>query len=105
GLDANADVDIWFMLPFNKEQIESCLKQNLGDADGDRALAMIEHTYDLGDLARRPILLRFFSETFRVLEQEKLKGGVIDIGRLYETFVDQTLARDGGKHVIPLREK
>ena len=39
--------------------------------------------------------MKFFSETFRELEEEKLKGATIDIGKLYETFVDQTLARDG----------
>ena len=93
------------MLPFNPEQIESCLKQNLGDADGARALEMIASTYNLTELSTRPILLKFFADTFRELEQQKLKGATIDIGRLYETFVDQTLARDGGKHVIPLREK
>jgi WD40 repeat protein len=105
GLDVNDDVAVWFMLPFNASQIESYLKQNLGEADGGRALAMIAQTYNLGDLAARPILLRFFSETFRALEQAKLKGKPIDIGAVYEAFVDQTLARDEGKHVIPLLEK
>ena len=105
GLDASADLQIWFMLPFTHEQIGSYLKQNLDEADGARALAMIESTYNLQDLSTRPILLKFFSETFRALEEEKLKGATIDIGRLYEAFVDQTLARDGVKHVIPVREK
>ena len=66
---------------------------------------MIGATYNLEELSTRPILLKFFSETFRELEEEKLKGATIDIGKLYETFVDQTLARDGCKHVIPLNEK
>ena len=105
GLDATADVEIWFMLPFNKSQVESYLRQNLGEADGARALEMIGATYNLEELSTRPILLKFFSETFRELEQEKLEGATIDIGKLYETFVDQTLARDGLKHVIPLLEK
>ncbi len=105
GLDASADVEIWFMLPFNKQQVESYLRQNLGGADGARALEMIGETYNLEELSTRPILLRFFSETFRELEEEKLKGATIDIGKLYEKFVDQTLARDGLKHVIPLLEK
>ena len=105
GLDASTDIEIWFMLPFNKGQVESYLRRNLGDADGVRALEMIGATYNLEELSTRPILLKFFSETFRALEEEKLTGVVIDIGKLYETFVDQTLARDGGKHVIPLREK
>src|SRR5208282_3557446 len=85
--------------------VESYLRQNLGEADGARALEMIGATYNLEELSTRPILLRFFSETFRELEQEKLKGETIYIGKLYEKFVDQTLARDGLKHVIPLLEK
>jgi hypothetical protein len=105
GLDASADIEIWFMLPFNKSQVESYLRQNLGEADGARALEMISETYNLEELSTRPIVLRFFSETFRELEEEKLKGATIDIGTLYETFVNQTLARDDGKHVIDLREK
>jgi WD40 repeat protein/uncharacterized protein YjbI with pentapeptide repeats len=105
GLDASTDLQIWFMLPFNREQIESYLKQNLGEADAARALAMIESTYNVKDLSTRPILLKFFSETFRALEEEKLKGATIDIGKLYEAFVDQTLSRDEPKHVIPIREK
>ena len=105
GLDPTADVEIWFMLPFNESQVENYLRQNLGEADGARALEMIGATYNLEELSTRPILLKFFSETFRELEEEKLKGATIDIGKLYETFVDQTLARDGLKHVIPLRDK
>ena len=105
GLDADADVETWFMLPFNQQQIESYLDQTLGGEDGARARAMIAETYNLEDLTTRPILLKFFADTFRQLEQDKLAGATIDIGRLYEAFVDQTLARDEGKHVIPLREK
>lgn len=105
GLDASADLKIWYMLPFNRQQIASYLKQNLGEADGARALAMIDSTYNLEELSSRPILLKFFSEAFRELEERKLRGETIDVGKLYETFVDQALARDGLKHVIPLREK
>ncbi len=93
------------MLPFNKQQIESYLEQNLGQEDGARALEMIGETYNLEELSSRPILLSFFSETFRALEEQKLAGAVIDVGKLYETFVDQTLARDELKHVIPKLEK
>ena len=105
GLEADADVETWYMLPFDKQRIDSYLKQNLGEADGARALAMIEATYNLEELATRPILLKFFADAFRSLEQQKLEGGTIDIGKLYEAFVDQTLARDEPKHVIPIREK
>jgi hypothetical protein len=63
-----------------------------------------------GDFSERLVLDRRHDdvprvETFRELEEEKLKGATVDIGKLYEKFVDQTLARDEGKHVIDLREK
>jgi hypothetical protein len=88
GLDASADVEIWFMLPFNNSQVESYLRQNLGEADGARALEMIGATYNLEELSTRPILLRFFSETFRDLEEEKLKGATMGSAPAWETRED-----------------
>ncbi len=104
-LEADADVAAYFMLPFNKQQIETYLKLHLGDEQARRALALIGETYNLRELAERPILLRFIRETFERIEREKLAGRTINLTRLYDIFVDQVFERDNPKHIIPPREK
>ena len=104
-LEADADVDAYFMLPFTKEQIDTYLKQHLGDEGAARALALIDETYNLRELAQRPILLRFIRETIGQLEAEKLAGRAINLARLYDILVKQIFERDNPKHMIPTREK
>jgi WD40 repeat protein len=104
-LEADADIAAYFMLPFNGQQIEAYLKLNLGDEQAARALALIGETYNLRELAERPILLRFIRGTFERIEREKLAGRAINLARLYDIFVDQVFERDNPKHIIPPREK
>ena len=66
---------------------------------------MIDQTYDLRQLAERPILLRFIRETVGQLETEKLAGREVNGARLYDVLMDQTFARDDPKHVLPVSEK
>ncbi len=104
-LEADTDVAAYFMLPFDEKQIEEYLKLHLGDRQAERALALIGETYNLPELAERPILLRFIRETFEQIEREKLAGRIINLTRLYDIFVDQVFERDNPKHIIPPREK
>jgi WD40 repeat protein len=105
GIDANADVQVFLLLPFKADQIEAYLRLHLGPEQAARAIELIGETYDLRQLAERPILLRFIRETFGRIEEEKLAGRTINLCRLYDILVEQTLARDDPKHVIPLNEK
>ena len=105
GLKLQEDISVYVMLPFNPGQIRDYLARNLPEDDRDRALKLIESTYDLGALARRPILLRYIGELVHRLEAEKLAGRTINLSRLYDILVSQTFERDSGKHVIPIADK
>ena len=105
GISADDDIQTFLMLPFSPEQIEAYLRLHLSPDDARRALELIDQTYDLRQLAERPILLRFIRETIGQLEAEKLAGREINIARLYDILVNQTFARDDPKHVLPVSEK
>ena len=93
GISADEDIQTFLMLPFSPEQIEAYLKLHLPPDDARRALELIDQTYDLRQLAERPILLRFIRETVGQLETEKLAGREVNVARLYDILVDQTFAR------------
>ena len=93
------------MLPFSAEQIQTYLELHLSPDEASRARELIDQTYDLRQLAERPILLRFMREIIGQLEAEKLAGREIDLARLYNILVNQTFARDDPKHVLPVSEK
>jgi WD40 repeat protein/uncharacterized protein YjbI with pentapeptide repeats len=105
GLKLHEDISVYVMLPFNADQIRDYISRNLPADDHERAMNLIQSTYDLGELARRPILLRYIGELVHRLEAEKLAGRTINLSRLYDILVSQTFERDGGKHVIPIRDK
>ena len=104
-LEADADIAAYFMLPFNDQQIEKYLELQLGREQANRVISLIKDTYNLRELAERPILLRFIRETFEQIEREKLAGRTINLTRLYDIFVDRIFERDNPKHFIPTHEK
>jgi WD40 repeat protein len=104
-LEADEDVTAFFMLPFTDEQIEAYLTIHFGKVEADQALDLIKETYNLHELATRPILLRFIRETIGRIENEKLAGKVVNLARLYDILVEQVFERDNPKHIIPTREK
>jgi hypothetical protein len=105
AVSAEQDTQTFVMLPFSPEQIRDYLHMHLPSTEALRAAAVIDDTYNLKQLAERPILLRFIREIIFQLEQEKLAGRTINITRLYDILIDQTLARDNPKHVVPVDEK
>jgi WD40 repeat protein/uncharacterized protein YjbI with pentapeptide repeats len=105
GISADDDIQTFLMLPFSPEQIRAYFNLHFLPDDASRALELIDQTYDLRQLAERPILLRFIRETIGQLEAEKLAGRKINIARLYDILVNQTFARDDPKHVLPVSEK
>ncbi|HLL29955.1 MAG TPA: NACHT domain-containing protein, partial [Allosphingosinicella sp.] len=105
GLKLQEDIAVYVMLPFSPKQIRDYIRRNLPSEDHDRALSLIESTYDLSELARRPILLRYMSELIHRLEAEKLAGREISLSGLYDILVRQAFERDSPKHVIPIPDK
>jgi uncharacterized protein YjbI with pentapeptide repeats len=105
GLSPESDIQTFIMLPFSPEQVTAYLQLHLPEAEAARVIELIRETYDLGQLAQRPILLNFIRAVASQLEQEKLEGRKINVSKLYDILVTQTLARDEKKHVIPRLEK
>ena len=104
-LAAEDDVHAYFLCPFSTEQIREYLALTLSPLEADQAFELIKNTYNLEELARRPILLRFIRETLTQLERMKHEGRKINLCRLYDIFAEQTLMRDAPKHLLPPRKK
>jgi hypothetical protein len=105
GLTADDDIQAFNMLPFSDYQIRAYLELHLGTLEVRRAVDLIAQIYNLQELAERPILLRFIRESLLMLDNEHRAGSTINLARIYDIFVSQTLARDDPKHIIPVREK
>jgi hypothetical protein len=74
---------------FNRQKVYEALCQRLGDTEGETAFNRLSQTYDLEDLAQRPILLEMISETISHLQSER-KVNAADIYRL---CIDQWIAK------------
>jgi hypothetical protein len=99
------DTKLYYLLPFSEEQISTYLGFYLDKDDVARALDLIRETYNLQELAARPIFLKFIRETLDSIAQERKAGHIINIARLYDIFIQQSLERDNPKHILPVREK
>ncbi len=104
-LSPEDDIKVYYLLPFDDQQITEYLGLYLDAAEVERALALIKDTYNLQQLAARPIFLTFIRQTLGRIEADKRAGRNLNIARLYDHFVEQSLERDNPKHVVPLREK
>ena len=104
-LTADDDVRAYFLCPFSSEQIREYLELTLPSSEADQVFELIKRTYNLEELARRPILLSFIRQTLSRLEKIKDEGRKINLCRLYDIFVEQTLMRDTPKHLLPPQEK
>ena len=98
------DYQALFVKPFSAEQVANYLHKALPD-HAERALDLVRSVHNLEDLSGRPYFLKLISEQVPRLERIRLDGRPIRGVDLYEGLVDTTLARDGGKHHIPPRDK
>ena len=105
GLAPDKHIKTYYLLPFSTEQIEKFLRFFFEEAEAIRALSLIEETYNLQELAERPVFLEFIRQTIGRIEEEKHAGRTVNITRLYDIFIEQSLGRDNPKHVLPIREK
>lgn len=104
-ISPDEQIKTYYLLSFTREQIETYLNFFFDKEEAALALSLIEETYNLQELAERPVFLEFIRQTIRRIEQEKQAGRVINIARLYDIFIEQSLERDNPKHVLPVREK
>ena len=88
------------LLPFDDEQINSFISLRLPLQDKERALEMINHIYNLKEVAKRPVLLEQFCSKFELLSTALVKKQNISSTFFYTTFEQEWLTRDNAKHKI-----
>ena len=96
---------IYYLLPFTKEQIENYLINWLGKTDADKALTFINNVHDLSGLSERPLMLNLIRDLLPELQKEFILNPHINASTLYKLLFDKVGYRDNEKHLIPLDEK
>jgi formylglycine-generating enzyme required for sulfatase activity len=84
--------EIVHLLPFDQEDIQAMLRARF-PAEWERHWQQIEGTYNLAELAQRPVLLDMIARSLPKLEP----GQAVNAARLYEAYTDLWLARDEEK--------
>ncbi len=92
------------LLPWGNELIESYLSKRLGN-DAPRLIKIIHNTYNLEELATRPVLLSMMSEHIMALLKQSDESGKITAADLYNLTVASWIERDNGKHRIRGHQK
>ncbi|WLP95342.1 hypothetical protein [Psychrobacter sp. M13] len=96
---------IYYLLPFTKEQIQSYLVNWLGKTDAEKALKFINNVHDLSGLSERPLMLNLIRDLLPELQKEFKNNPHINASTLYKLLFDKVGYRDNEKHLIPLDEK
>ncbi len=89
GQDVNTD--IVHLLPFDDNQIHQFLRSHTDDPEG--MWQQIENTFDLKDLAKRPVLLELIINHLPSLLKEKGKNGRIKASDLYRSCMKDEFKR------------
>jgi WD domain, G-beta repeat len=88
------------LLPWGNDLIESYLTRRVGTAEAQRLLALIANTYNLAELASKPVLLSMMAENLQALLAEQGAGLPILASTLYSKTVSSWIERDSGKHEL-----
>jgi len=96
---------IYYLLPFTKEQIQSYLINWLGKEDAEKAITFINNVHDLSGLSERPLMLNLIRDLLPELQEEFKTNPHINASTLYKLLFDKVGYRDNEKHLIPLDEK
>lgn len=99
------DYRVLTLLPWNAELIERYLASRVGAAEAARLLRVIETTYNLSELASRPVLLAMMCGTLETLLSRADHGERIDAAALYSETVAAWIHRDNGKHRLSPAQK
>ena len=93
------------LLPWDQDNIEAYLGKHLSAADSGTLLDIINNTYNLTELASRPVLLAMMSEQVGELLRKRAAGEAINAAELYGITVAEWVQRDNGKHHIQAAHK
>lgn len=96
---------VYYLLPFTKQQIENYLINWLGEEDAEKALTFINNVHDLSGLSERPLMLNLIRDLLPELQEEFALNPHINASTLYKLLFDKVGYRDNEKHLIPLDEK
>ncbi len=88
------------LLPWDNDLIQSYLTRRLGAAQASRMLTLIANTYNLAELASKPVLLSMMGENLQALLALHDAGQPILAATLYNQTVASWIERDDGKHRI-----
>jgi formylglycine-generating enzyme required for sulfatase activity len=93
-LSNRPNFEIVYLLPFDREDIQAILRARFPTGDEwKRHWQQIESTYNLEELAQRPVLLDMITGSLPELRP----GQAINAARLYEVYTDMWLVRDEEK--------
>jgi WD40 repeat protein len=93
------------LLPWGASDVESYLSKRLPQGEAAQLLHTINTTYNLQELASRPVLLAMMSEQLGELMRLKERGENITASRMYAITVSEWVQRDGGKHRLQAAHK
>ena len=93
------------LLPWGEGQIESYLEKRVGAAQAADLMAVVRSTYNLGELASRPVLLAMMAENLQALLRQHTACSPIVASTLYNQTVAGWIERDHGKHRLSAAHK
>ena len=99
GIEGN-DYLVLHMLPFSEVQIREYICKNINQDRVDQIMGMIDAVYNLRELASQPMLLRMIARLITDLEHRIASGRPVRSADLYQSFAEQWLSRDDGKHQL-----
>jgi WD40 repeat protein len=100
GIAKGEDYLCLTLLPWSPENVQSYLRKRLPAHQAQELARIIETTYNLQELASRPVLLAMMSEQVGSLLRQAELGEPITAAQLYNITVAEWIARDDGKHRI-----
>ena len=99
----------WYLLPFDDDQTRDYLSQALeverDSQQVESVLELLESVHNLRELAPRPYLLSLMAKHIGELQRRRAQGEVVRGVMLYESLVDEWLARDNYKHKLRPEDK
>ena len=93
------------MLPWDAATVQSYLAKRLPSDQAEALLGVIQTTYNLEELASRPVLLAMMSEQVGELLRLRDAGEPITAARLYGITVSEWVQRDNTKHRVAPHHK
>jgi hypothetical protein len=101
GSVSSKDYLCLYLLPWDMNTVRGYLGKRLSEAEANALAETIRTTYNLEELASRPVLLAMMCEQVgEVLRMREQNGGSITASTLYAQTVAMWVRRDDEKHIL-----